>query len=58
MSYKKVLEKTECESVKTTIIRKRRLVCAGGIVRQHSGCLPNEAGDVQESIRWREPGTR
>ena len=39
MSYAKALKKTQCESVETTI-RKRRLLFAGAVARKHGGRLP------------------
>ena len=39
LSYAKALKKTRCESIETTI-RKRRLFVAGGVARQKVGRLP------------------
>jgi len=40
LSYAKALRITRCESIETTI-RKRRLFFAGAVVRQHEGRLPS-----------------
>ena len=40
LSYAKVLKNTKCESIETTI-RKRRLFFAGAMLRQNKGRLPS-----------------
>ena len=56
MSYAKALKKAQCESVQTTI-RKRRLLFAGAVQRTHNERL-NPSGDVWDDGWWRESGTR
>ena len=43
MSYAKALKKAQCESVETTI-RKRRLLFAGGVQRTHNERLTHRVG--------------
>ena len=54
MSYAKALNKAQCESVETTI-RKRRLL-AGAVKRTHNETNPS--GDVWDDGWWGESGTK
>ena len=55
LSYAKALQKTKCESIATTI-RKRRLFFAGAMVRQNKGRIPSRIMFGANS-RWKKRGT-
>ena len=56
MSYVKILKKAQCESIETTI-RKRRLFFAGAVQRTSNEGLTHRV-DVRDDGWWGEPGTR
>ena len=55
MSYAKALKKAQCESVETTV-RKRRLIFAGAVERTTNERLTHRV--MWDVAWWGEPGTR
>ena len=55
LSYAKILKKTRCESIETTI-RKATALLRGGRGTTKRGAI-TQAGDAREHVRWGGPET-